>query len=164
MAHGRAHVRSVSRCAWGTGVMLHPDIERVALLGWYLYPSSNRTKAGCFKRATDAATCDLNQLALWSREFPRCNWRVVLGPSRVWGLDIDSPSADHTADGITAMKALVNVHGPIPDRPMTRSGGGGYAMFFKHDGERIVGKTGTPYPGIDPRRGRLSVTIPPSIH
>lgn len=37
-------------------------------------------------------------------------------------------------------------------------------MFFRHQGERIVGKTGHPFPGIDPRRGRLAVTIPPSIH
>lgn len=144
--------------------MLHPDIERVALLGWHLYPCSTRSRAGCFKAATDAATCDLDQLEQWSRAYPRCNWRVICGPSRIWGLDVDIPSIDHAADGVTAMKALVEVHGALPPRPMTRSGGGGYAMFFEHRGERIVGKTGHPYPGIDPRRGRLSVTIPPSIH
>ena len=37
-------------------------------------------------------------------------------------------------------------------------------MFFRHNGERITGKSGDPFPGIDPRRGRLSQTIPPSIH
>ena len=47
---------------------------------------------------------------------------------------------------------------------MTRSGGGGFALFFRHEGEPIAGHTGTPAPGLDPRRGRLTVTIPPSIH
>ena len=37
-------------------------------------------------------------------------------------------------------------------------------IFFKFNGERIVGKTNYPAPGIDPRRGNLSQTIPPSVH
>jgi len=74
------------------------------------------------------------------------------------------PGPDHAADGISAMAALVRQHGHMPAQPRTRSGGGGAALFFRHDGEPIAGKTGTPAPGLDPRRGRLSVTIPPSVH
>jgi len=88
---------------------------------------------------------------------------VVFGGSGIWGLDVDVPSPDHAADGIAALAALVAVHGPIPPRPMTRSAGGGACLFFRHDGESIVGKTGTPAPGLDPRRGALSVTVPPSV-
>jgi len=65
---------------------------------------------------------------------------------------------------MAAMAALVQVHGALPPRPMTRSGGGGAAVFFEWSGERIVGDSGKPYPGMDPRRGRQSLTIPPSIH
>jgi hypothetical protein len=79
-------------------------------------------------------------------------------------LDIDAPGEDHAADGIAAMRDLTTQHGPLPLCPATRSGGGGYAVFFRHAGEPIIGKTGHPAPGIDPRRGRQSVTIPPSIH
>ncbi len=143
---------------------LHPDIERVALLGWRLYPCSSRDKRGCIKGSTDAATCDLDQLAAWSRAFPDCNWRVVMEGSGLWALDVDAPGPDHAADGISAMAALVRQHGHMPAQPRTRSGGGGAALFFRHDGEPIAGKTGTPAPGLDPRRGRLSVTIPPSVH
>ncbi len=143
---------------------LHPDIERVALLGWRLYPCSSRDKRGCIKGSTDAATCDLDQLAAWSRAFPDCNWRVVMEGSGLWALDVDAPGLDHAADGISAMAALVRQHGHMPAQPRTRSGGGGAALFFRHDGEPIAGKTGTPAPGLDPRRGRLSVTIPPSVH
>jgi Bifunctional DNA primase/polymerase, N-terminal len=56
------------------------------------------------------------------------------------------------------------VHGGLPPRPTTRSGGGGAAIFFDWSGERIIGDSGRPYPGMDPRRGRQSLTIPPSIH
>jgi hypothetical protein len=84
--------------------------------------------------------------------------------SGIWGLDVDAPGPDHAADGMKALADLVTAHGPIPPRPMTRSGGGGVASFFKHDGEPIAGRTGTPAPGIDPRRGRLTVTVPPSLH
>ncbi len=144
--------------------MLSHDVERLALLGWRLHPSSRFSRAACIKGAAEAATRDLDQLAWWSREFPGCNWRVVMQGSSVWSLDVDAPGPDHAADGITALADLVTAHGPLPPRPMTRSGGGGFALFFRHDGEPIAGQSGTPSPGIDPRRGRLTVTVPPSIH
>jgi Bifunctional DNA primase/polymerase, N-terminal len=144
---------------------LHPDLERVALLGWRLHPASQYSRAACIKQAAELATCDLDRLEQWSFEFPGCNWRVVLGGSGIWALDVDVPSPDHAADGMKALADLVTAQGrPIPPRPMTRSGGGGWALFFKHDGEPIAGRTGTPAPGIDPRRGRLTVTVPPSLH
>lgn len=142
---------------------LHPDIERVALLGWRLYPCSNRTKAGCFRGATDAATYDLNQLARWTGEYPRCNWRVVMQGSGVWMLDCDVPPG-HAHDGVQNMRDLCNVHGALPPRPTARSGGGGLVLVFRHTDERIIGESGHPAAGIDPRRGRQSQTIPPSVH
>ena len=143
---------------------LPPDIERLALLGWRVHPVSRFSRAACLKGATEAATHDLHSLERWANEFPRCNWCVVMGGSGVWALDVDVPSPDHAADGVAALADMVAAHGPIPPRPMSRSGGGGLALFFRHNGEPIIGKTGTPAPGLDPRRGRLSVTIPPSIH
>lgn len=139
------------------------DIERVALLGWRIYPCSRTSRAGCFKGAHLAATDDLNVLTRWAREF-NPNWRVVFGPSRIWGLDIDRAGSVHAADGLGAMAALVAVHGPLPPGPRARSGSGGVGLFYQHTDERIIGKSGTPAPGIDPRRGALSQTIPPSRH
>lgn len=143
---------------------LHPDIERLALLGWRLHPSSRRTRAACFSDAASLATFDLGQLALWSRRYPGCGWRVVMEGSGVWALDVDVPGAHHKHDGVTALQELIAVHGPLPPRPTTRSGGGGLALFFRHEGEAIVGNGGHPALGIDPRRGRQSVTVPPSLH
>lgn len=145
--------------------MLPDPVERLALLGWRLYPASSApgSRAACFKGASEAATHDLDQLARWATEYPDCNWRVVMRGSDIWALDLDAAGDDHSADGIAAFTALCAGHA-LPPRPMTRSGGGGMALFFRHNGEPISGKTGTPKPGIDPRRGRLSVTVPPSLH
>jgi len=143
---------------------LHPDVARLALLGWRLYPASAGSKAACIKDPGAAASCDNDKLEVWTGKFPACNWRVVMDGSGIWALDVDTPSEDHAADGITALAELVKQHGPIPPRPMTRSGGGGLALFFRHTGEPIHGATGWPAPGIDPRRGRQSVTVPPSFH
>lgn len=144
--------------------MIPDEIERVALLGWAVFPSSQYSKASCFKGAHDAATHDLDILSNWAREYRGCNWRVAFGLSSLWGVDIDVPGPDHAEDGVAAMRALVARHEPLPSCPITRSGGGGNAIFFRHNDEPIIGKTGHPSPGIDPRRGRQSVTLPPSIH
>lgn len=140
------------------------DIERVALLNWHVYPCSSSSRAGCFEGAHLAATSDLNTIAKWTQEYPRCNWRVIFGKSGLWGLDLDVPSATHRYDGIRALADLVKTHGSIPPRPQARSGGGGLGIFFRHVGERLRGESNQPAPGIDPRRGAQSQTIPPSIH
>lgn len=143
---------------------LHPDIERLALLDWRLYPASRTSKAGCFKGAAAAATSDLDQIERWSATYPLCSWRVVTGPSGLFALDVDRPGTHHH-DGFAVLAKLVELHGDLPPRPMTRTGGsGGAALFFRHSGERLRGKSGLPAPGLDPHRGRQAVMVPPSRH
>lgn len=141
-----------------------PDIERVALIGWAVYPCSRTSKAGCFAGAAAAASTDLDQIERWARDYPGCNWRVVCGRSKVFALDVDKPGT-HTADGFAALAGLVEQHGALPPRPMTRTGGSaGAALFFAHHGEPLRGKSGVPAPGLDPHRGNQAVVIPPSRH
>lgn len=142
---------------------IHPDIERVALLGWHLYPCSKTTRAACIKNPTWQATDNLETIEEWTTKFKHPNWRVVMGPSKLFALDCDVPPG-HSHDGVANLLALAKVHGGLPRRPTARSGGGGLGLFFQHNGERITGDSGHPAPGIDPRRGALSQTIPPSIH
>ena len=144
---------------------LPEDIERLALIGWRMAPSTtNANRKGCIKDSVARATHDLNQLARWAREFPACGWRVFCEGSGVWALDLDIPGPDHAADGVAAFAAMAAEHGPVPQRPTIRTGGGGLCLVFQHRGEPIHGKTGWPVAGMDPRRGRLSFTVPPSIH
>jgi hypothetical protein len=128
---------------------IHPDVERLALLGWRLYPVSQYSRAACIKNAAELATYDLGQLDRWSCKFPGCGWRVVMQGSGIWALDVDVAGADHVADRATALADLVAVHGLLPPAPTTRSGGGGPVLFFSHTVEPIIGKTGTPAPGLD---------------
>jgi hypothetical protein len=143
--------------------MLPDAIARVALLGWHVHPASRVSRAAAFKGAHHAATSDLNTLTRWARDYPRCNWRVIFGPSGLWGLDCDVPPG-HAHDGVAGMKALVDHYSPLPPGPRMRSGGGGLGVFFAHSTEPIRGDAGHPTPGIDPKRGAQSQTIPPSIH
>ena len=143
---------------------LHRDIERLALLGWRLHPSSRYSRAACIKDAAREATVDLQTLEMWAWQFPGCNWRVTMAGSGIWALDVDVPGPDHAADGVTELRRLCALNDDLPRGPITLSGGGGRAIFFSHYGEPIVGRTGTPGPGLDPLRGPLSVTVPPSTH
>ena len=143
---------------------LPSEVEALALLGWRLYPASRSSKAARFAGATDRATHDLDVLARWHREFGASNWRVVMQGSEIWALDVDRPGADHAGDGFAWMAKRVGKHGALPIGPRTRSGGGGAALVFRDAGHPICRRTGWPVPGLDPRHGRLTITVPPSIH
>jgi hypothetical protein len=146
---------------------MHPELERVALLGWHVYPCSRTSKAGLWKGAQSEATSDLNVLSRWSRDHPDANWRVVFGRSGLWGLDVDSAET-HAHDGLASMAALVDRNGPLPVGPRARSGGGGVLLFWRDPGGlAIVGsaeRLGAAWAGIDPKRGAQTQTIPPSVH
>jgi Bifunctional DNA primase/polymerase, N-terminal len=140
------------------------DIERVALLGWRVHPCSRVSRAAMFKDAAAHSSCDLDVIARWVDFYPRCNWRVVMQGSGILALDLDVPGPDHTADGIAAFASMVNCHEPLPPCPRLRTGGGGLVLFFADHGEVICGQSGYPVAGIDPKRGPLTVTLPPSVH
>ena len=55
---------------------MHRDLERLALLGWALYPCSRTSRAGLWKGSQGEATSDLNTLALWARDHP---WLQLAG-------------------------------------------------------------------------------------
>ncbi|GAN79804.1 bifunctional DNA primase/polymerase [Acidocella aminolytica] len=149
---------------------LPQEIEALALLGWRLYPASTRSRAALVSQFKDGAkphelaTHDLDQLETWARRFPGCNWRVVMEGSGIIGLDVDAPGDDHNGDGITALRDLVAKNTPLPPRPTTRSGSGGFALFFRDNGAPICRRSGWPVAGLDPRAGPLTVTVPPSTH
>ncbi len=140
---------------------LHPDIERVALLGWRLTPAT-ASKKGLFKGYIEAATDDLDQLAAWQRAYPGCCWKVRPQGSGVWFLDVDVPGDTHDHDGAAALRALCDLHGPIPPRPHGRSPSGGHLLVFRDTGAPIRRGSGIPAPGLDTLHMRLCATVAPS--
>src|SRR5689334_13710531 len=105
-------------------MQLHADIERLARLGWRLYPST-RSRKGMFKGYIDAATSDLSTLSQWAEQYPGCNWSVIPQGSGIWAVDLDTPSPDHAADGVAALRELCDQYGCLPPSPRGRTGGGG---------------------------------------
>lgn len=140
---------------------LPSDIERLALLGWRCVPATARKK-GMFKGYLDAATCDLDTLAGWAREYPSCCWKVVPAGSGVWFLDVDIPGDEHRADGATALRDLCALHGPLPARPHGRSPSGGHLLVFRDAGHPIAPGSGRVAPGLDVLAGRCCPMVPPS--
>lgn len=142
---------------------LHADIGRLALLGWRLVPMARMSRKGLWKGYLDTATSDLDQLEQWQREHPGSNWAVVPEGSGVWALDVDVPGPDHAADGVSALRDLVELHGPLPPRPHGRSGGGGHLLVFRTTAA-IAGGSGKPAPGLDAQANRQTFTVSPSRH
>lgn len=140
---------------------LHPDIERLALLGWRCVPATSRKK-GMFAGYLDAATHDLDQLAAWSAEYPHCCWKAVPGGSGVWFLDVDVPGREHASDGVAALRDLCALHGPLPPRPHGRSPSGGHLLVFRDAGQPIAPGSARPAPGLDTLAGRCCPMVPPS--
>lgn len=143
------------------GSALHPDIERLALLGWHCVPATARKK-GMFKGYLDAATPDLDRLEAWSSEYPGCCWKVRPEGSGVWFLDVDVPGASHANDGASALRALCDLHGPLPPRPHGRSPSGGHLLVFRDTGRPIRRGSGIPAPGLDTLHVRLCPMVSPS--
>jgi len=141
---------------------LHPDIERLALLGWHLVPAT-RSKKGLFKGYLDAATHDLDQLAAWQAEYPGCCWKARPQGSGVWFLDVDVPGPDHDNDGVAALRALCDLHGPLPPRPHGRSPSGGHLLVFRDTGASLSRGSGKPALGLDTLHDRLCATVAPSV-
>ena len=61
------------------------------------------------------------------------------------------------------MRELTTQHGTLPRAPTVRTGGGGWLVVFQAHHGPLIGQPGW-RPGIDPRRGRHSITLPPTIH
>lgn len=141
---------------------LHPDLERVALLGWRLVPVLP-SRAGFFKGYIQAATSDIDQIERWQFEYPGCNWSVIPEGSGIFALDVDVPGERHKDDGAAALRALEDRHGPLPPHPHGRSPGLGHLMVFRDVGAPIKCEPGAAVPGVDPKAGRVQFTISPSI-
>jgi hypothetical protein len=76
-----------------------------------------------------AATCDLEQLRTWWKQFNGCNFGVSCSESGVFVLDVDPR---HGGDGTLA--DLERQHGPLPETWRFITGGGGEHILFRDAG------------------------------
>lgn len=112
-------------------------------------------KGGCHSATTDEAI-----IRAWHTEKPWLSWGVATGvQSGLLVLDIDPRS-----DGHESLARLVGQHGPLPNTPTVKTGGGGNQYYFRYPvGSGLTIGSGI-LPGVDYRGDGGLVVVPPSVH
>lgn len=105
------------------------------------------------------ATTDPIKVMQWWIEWPHANIAIVTGArSGLVVLDIDPRNG-----GDLSLRQLEECHGKLPQTLRSRTGGGGWHIFFKHPGGYIKSVSGIA-PGIDVKGDGGYIVAPPSLH
>ena len=96
----------------------------------------------------------------WEFEHQVSNMGIRTGPeSGLVVLDVDPRHG-----GDESLRQLEDQHGPLPETPTVRTGGGGQHFYFQHPGFRVPSRSGVLGAGLDIRGDGGSVVAPPSLH
>lgn len=127
--------------------------------GWQLFPVRYAEKTPLVRWA-DEATTEWNKVIGWIDHFENANIGIACGSrSGIVVLDVD---AGH--GGYESLTKLIQVHGALPETPVSKTGSGGEHIFFKHPGVEIRNSAGKLGAGLDIRGDGGYVVAPPSIH
>jgi hypothetical protein len=114
-----------------------------------------RTMNGC-----KDATTNEEIIRKWWEKWPDANVAIATGiESGIFVLDIDPRHG-----GDKSLKILEQKYGNLPTTLKSRTGSGGWHLFFRHPGATIpnlIGKIGS---GLDLRGDGGYVVAPPSLH
>jgi putative DNA primase/helicase len=140
----------------------------LAARGWHVFPAPVGTKKShkCAERSGGrrwGATTDPTEITDDFARWPLANVGITTGPeSGLLVIDIDT-AAGHANDGMAAMAALIDKHGPLPETVAAATPTGGRHLYFNYPGgERIQNSEGRIAPGIDVRAEGGMVLTPPS--
>lgn len=112
------------------------------------------TERGVYDASTDEA-----QITEWWQRRPWANLAIATGAvSGIVALDVDVAK-----DGPESLKDLEAEHGPLPDTPVSLTGGGGLHAIFSHPGQPVQNKVGIAS-GLDVRGDGGYIIAPPSLH
>ena len=127
-----------------------------AAAGFSVFRSRPRLKKPYREGWQDEATTDPRIIAtLWS-ECPHANVSLACGRN-AWVLDVDGDT------GRASIRRLIDQHGPLPLVPLSRTGSGGFHLFFTAN-DRVSNSVGRLAAGIDTRSAGGLIVLPPSIH
>ena len=133
-------------------------LEYAAFLGWKVFPVG-ADKKPLIKDWPNAATDDQGQIRAWWERWPEAGIGLVCGQrSGVYVVDIDSRH-----EGTSTWQDLVFKHGE-PLTMQSRTGGGGYHLFFRAPSYELGNSAGKLGRGIDTRGDGGYVVLPPSPH
>lgn len=112
-----------------------------------------RTPSG-FKNAST----DPEQIREWLRRWPRANWAIACGASRLAVVDVDPRN-----NGDETLAALEKAYAPLPDTIRACTGGGGqHYLYAFPEGEDI--QSSVLGLGIDLKATGGYIMVPPSNH
>lgn len=136
-----------------------------AKLGWRVFPVRPRDKRPLVQDWPALATTDTEAIENWWSEWPDAGVAIATGrESGIWVLDIDA--GKDGKDGDSALFALRQEHGDLPDTPEVLTGGGGRHLYFKWppNGTEIRNSASKLGQGLDVRGNGGYVLAPGSTH
>ena len=151
-----------------------PPIEACALdyadaRRWYIFPAppgeKKSHKAAEFSNGANwGKTRDSDEIKQDWQRWPNANIGVATGAeSGIFVVEADTLEG-HEIDGLAAMKALEEVHGPLPLTLMAQSPSGSQHYYFKWpQGVTIINSASNVAKGIDVRGEGGMVIAPPSV-
>jgi hypothetical protein len=131
--------------------------------GWAVFPLAPRSKLPAIEKRFGGrgcldATTDIRQIEAWWDINPNRNIGIATGTlSGIFVLDVDPGHG-----GEETLAALVQRHGALPETVISRTGGGGQHLLFKHVAG-IRNSAGRLGPGLDVRGVGGYIVAPPSI-
>jgi putative DNA primase/helicase len=148
--------------------------RRAALRGWAVFPvhwvdqgkcscgnpkCSNPGKHPLTPHGVKDATTDKSLIRKWWHRYPCANIGIATGlRSGIIVLDVDDRHG-----GFKSIRQLERKHGPLPDGPTVRTGGGGRHHYFPSPGVVLKSRVGL-LSGVDLRADGAYVVGPCSTH
>ncbi len=146
-------------------VIFLSDAVGYARRGWEVFPLRVKGKMPLVAKEHGGRGCldatrDEDKVREWWSRWPRANIGIATGsPSGFFAIDIDPRHG-----GPDTLRAHIEKHGRLPRTIMSRTGGGGLHLLFRHvpgirnDAGRRLG------PGLDVRGDGGYIVAPPSVH
>jgi len=113
------------------------------------------------KHGLKDASCDEAQIRMWLNMYPQANLAIATGQvSNTMVLDVDPRhNGDHS------LRAYTDEHGPLPETPTQRTGGGGWHhVFAMPPGVDIRNSSDKLGAGLDVRANGGYIIVAPSGH
>ncbi len=140
----------------------HLDVAlEYASRGWRVFPIVPCTKRPATRNGVDDATTDPSIITGWWRQASQAGVAIAAGAaSNLVVLDIDP-----RAGGDESLIELEERLGPLPETPISLTGGGGTHYLFAHPGGLVRNRTALGgFSGIDLKADDGYIVAPPSIH
>lgn len=140
------------------------SMQRAALdlanRGFKIFPCVTRGKNPLTMHGCKDATDDPDQVAEWWHRWPGANIGIATGGGLVV-VDVDCKDGK---DGTGSLEEWQRVHGGFPDTLISRTGSGGFHLFYEVEDSSTIKNAVEIIGGVDIRSDGGYVIAPPSIH